>query len=147
MSNDDQTRWEWLEEWLVDHEGESFSVHELAASMGISVTTGTLLIQGYLLAQRSPKSETLYLLKRSGRTRNAVWSFGQRVRDARALDLELFEDIVVKVNRAWKPDVKRLADLNPKLVRRYERKVEALMGGALVMLRTVLDDAIAEEGG
>lgn len=153
MSDDDQARWEWLEEWLIDHEGESFTVSRqndtavyLPDSMRISTTTASLLIQGYLLAQRSPKSETLYLLKRTGRTKNAIWSFGKRVLDARALDLELYDDIIVKVNRAWRADVNRLGELNPKLVKRYERKVEALMGGALVVLRTVLDDGLNDEG-
>lgn len=156
MSDDDQTRWEWLEEWLIEHEGIDFTVAPrpaqawqgvicLSEDMGVSTTTATLLVQGYLLAQRGPKSETMYMLKRKGRTRNAVWSAGKRVLDAEKLDRELYEDIIVKVNRAWTRDVKRLAELNPKLVRRYERKVEALMGGALVMLRTVLDDGLGGE--
>ena len=159
MSGDDQPRWLELEEWLIEHEGEEFTVAPrpaqtwqgvlcLSEEMGIHTTTATRLVQGYLLAQRGPKSETVYMLKRRGRTKNAVWSFGKRVYDAQQLDRVLYEDVLVKVHRDWKPDMKRLAELNPKLAKRYERKVEALLGGALVMLRTVLDDAIAsEEGG
>jgi hypothetical protein len=147
MSDDEQTRWEWLEDWLIDHEDETFTVHQLAASMGISTTTATWLIQGYLLAQRGKESHTLYVLKRQGRTRAAIWSSGLRRPDAQRLDTTLLDDIIVKVNRAWVHDARKLAEKNPKLAKRYERKVEAMMGGALVMLRTVLDDGLSDEGG
>lgn len=144
MSDDEQPRWLWLEEWLIDHEGEQFRVYDLAERMRISPTTATLLIQSYLIAQRRKNSQTVYTLKRTGRTRAAIWSFGLRKPDAEQLDMTLYEDVVVKVRGAWAPDAKRLADLNPKLAKRYERKVEAVMSGALVVLRNALDDGLSE---
>ena len=72
------TRWERLEEWLFDHEKERFTNRELAGDLEVSRFEASAIIQGYLDAQRSQNASTLFVLKREGRTKNAVWSVGQR---------------------------------------------------------------------
>lgn len=133
------TRWERLEEWLFDHDLERFTVQELAASKDIATAHASLLIQAYLDAQRSSDASTLYVLKREGRTSAAVWSVGQRTADARIIGGTLFEDVSVKVKRAFAPDLRRLAERNPRAARFAEQKIEAVMDGALKVLAASVD--------
>lgn len=133
------SRWERLEEWLFDHDTSRFTVYELAASLAISTGAASGLIQAYLHAQRLPDSTTLYVLKREGRTRSATWSVGQRVVDARAIGQTLFEDVSVKVKRAFAPDLKRIAERNPRTARYAEAKIDAVLAGALTVLKAAVD--------
>jgi hypothetical protein len=136
-------RWEILEEWLIDHDDEPFTAFRLAKGLNISVGDASALIQAYLVAQRSQGSETLYVLKRQGRTRAAEWSIGERTSDAHRICGTLFEDVQVKVNRAFKPDLDHLREKNPRAARYVEAKLVAVMDGALQMLAVALD---AEDG-
>jgi hypothetical protein len=136
-------RWEVLEEWLIDHDDEPFSALRLAKGLGISVAEASALIQAYLVAQRSQTSETLYVLKRIGRTRAAEWSIGERTADAHRICGTLWEDVHVKVHRAFKPDLDHLRVVNPRAARYVEAKLVAVLDGALQMLAVALD---AEDG-
>jgi len=107
--------------------------------MGISVPEGSALIQQYLVAQRTPSSSALYVLKREGRTRAAVWSIGERTRDAHIIGGTAFEDVSVKLRRAFQPDLRRLAKQNPNAARYVEAKIVAVMDGALAVLASALD--------
>jgi len=135
----DQTRWERLEEWLFEHDAEPFTVYDLARGLEISVQEASGLIQAYLSAQRATNATTLYVLKREGRTRGATWSVGQRTADARAVGGTLFEDVQVKVLRAFAPDLERLSQRNPRAARYARAKIVAVTDGALAVLASAVD--------
>src|SRR5215475_4150345 len=116
------SKWELLEEWLFENEITRFTVFDVAEAFEIEVAEASGLIQGYLRAQRQEGSNTLFVLKREGRTRSAVWSCGQRQVDARMIGGTLFEDVAVKVQRAFAPDLRRLAARNPKAAKYAEQK-------------------------
>lgn len=140
------TRWEALEEWLFDNETQTFTNHDLATAFGVSGPEANKLIRSYLGAQRSKEPRTLYVLKREGRTATAVWSVGQRVTDARILSNTLFEDVRVKIHRAFAPDMKRLATRNPRAARYAEAKIDQVLNGALSVMAAALDvDGYEEE--
>jgi hypothetical protein len=134
------TRWERLESWLFDNEIERFDVHQLAAGLGEDTHEATWIIQSYLIAQRAKNSSTLFVLKREGRTRRAVWSVGQRTADARVIGGTLFEDVNVKVRNAFAPDLKRLAEKNPRAARYAAAKIEAVTDGAMKVLAAAVDN-------
>lgn len=133
------TKWEALETWIFDNKEASFTSTKLAAAWKISAVKATEAIQAYLDAQRRPNSNTLYVLKREGRTRSAQWSVGHRTVDARVIGGVLFEDVKVKVMRAFKPDMERLAAKNPRAARYCEQKIAAVVDGALVVLASAVD--------
>lgn len=139
------TRWEALEAWIFDNGEQAFTARGLAASAGISRTKATETIQAYLDAQRRENSNTLYVLKREGRTSSSVWSIGHRTADAKVIGGTLFEDVAVKVRRAFKPDLERLAAKNPRAARYAEQKIAAVVDGALVVLASAVDAMIEEE--
>lgn len=143
----DQAKWERLEEWLFDHDTETFTSQELAAALDVDHVEASLIIQGYLAAQRGPNANTLYVLKREGRTSAAVWSVGQRKADARVIGGTLFEDVAVKVTRAFRPDLDRLAARNPKAAKYCEQKIEAVMDGALKVLAASVDARYDDDKG
>jgi hypothetical protein len=134
-----KTHWEELEAWIFDNGEEPFNCYDLAGSYGCSTEEATMLIQAYLDAQRRPNPDTLYVLKREGRTRTAVWSVGQRTADARVIGGVLFDDVAVKVKRAFAPDLKRLAEKNPRAARYAEQKIAAVVDGALIVLASAVD--------
>lgn len=45
---------------------------------------------------------------------------------------------------AFAPDLKRLAQKNPKAAKYCEQKIEAVMNGALVVLKSAVDGYIGE---
>ncbi len=132
-------RWEQMEEWLFDHEVGTFTSQQLAADAGIKRAEASRWISAYLDAQRSKTAATLYVLKREGRTAKAIWSVGERTTDARIINGTLFEDVKVKVRKAWEPDLNRLATRNPRAARYVEAKLGAVIDGALVVLAAALD--------
>src|SRR5215467_14772084 len=123
------SKWELLEEWILDIDITRFTVFDIAEAFEIEVPEASGLIQGYLRAQRQDGSNTLYVLKREGRTRSAVWSVGQRQMDARIIGGTLFEDVAVKVRRAFAPDLRRLAAKNPKAAKYAEQKIVSVVDG------------------
>ena len=138
------TRWEALEAWIFDNGEQAFTARGLAAAIQISVPKATDAIQAYLDAQRRENSNTLYVLKREGRTTSAVWSVGHRTADAKVIGGTLFEDVAVKVRRAFRPDLERLAEKNPRAARYAEQKIAAVVDGALVVLASAVDAMIEE---
>ena len=135
-------RWEKMEAWLFDQYEDrpgTFTSKELATNLDVSNQEASRLIRSYLDAQRGGKASTLYVLKREGRTTNAVWSVGQRTVDARIIGHTLFEDVDAKIHRAFAPDLKRLAARNPRAARYVEAKLQAVVDGALVVLAAAVD--------
>lgn len=133
------SQWERLEEWLIDHDHEEFTNRGLAQSMDISAAEASALIRSYLAAQRSPDAATLYVLKRRGRTSSSIWSVGQRTADGRLVCGILFDDVRVKIARAFEPDLNRLQAINPRARRFVEAKLTAVVEGALIVLASALD--------
>src|SRR5262249_5161557 len=127
-------RWEQLEEWLYDTEPDTFTSHDVAAGLHVSYGEASEFISAYLEAQRAENSRTLFVLKRSGRTSAAIWSYGDRVVDARAISRTLRDDVHVKVLHAFAPDLRRLATRNPRAAKRVERVIRSVVDGALVVL-------------
>lgn len=137
--------WERLETWLFDHDTERFTVYDIAEGMDIPVPEASSLIQLYLSAQRALSSSTLYVLKREGRTKAAVWSVGVRTADSRIIGQTLFDDVMVRVKRAYQPDMLRLAAKNPRAARYAEAKIEAVTNGAMRVLAASLDAIFPED--
>jgi hypothetical protein len=136
---EDKARWEVLEEWLFDHEDERFTNRSIADSFETTPQEGSALIRSHLIAQRRDDSKTLYVIKRDGRTSRAVWSAGQRVIDAKALGNTLYEDVVVKIKKGYKRDLDRLSERNPRAARYCERRIEAVVDGALKVLAASIE--------
>src|SRR5262245_28912709 len=117
-------RWEKTEGWFLkeierrgladDHWNFDFTSREMADSVGISYSEASWYIQSYLAAQRKPKSKTLFLLKREGRTSKAVWSVGERSEDVRLRLSSFTGDMVRTVERALDPDLMRIVEINPR---------------------------------
>jgi hypothetical protein len=139
------TKWEALEAWIFDRGEEPFTSQILATSVGITNVQASAAIQAYLDAQRREHSNTLYVLKREGRTTQSVWTVGHRTADAKVIGGTLFEDVAVKVRRAFKPDLERLAAKNPRAARYAEQKIAAVVDGALVVLAGAVDAMIEDD--
>jgi len=140
-------RWEVLEEVLIDHDTERFTNHTIADWLSISNVEASGYIQAYLDNQRREKSGTLFVLKREGRTSNAVWSVGERATDMRILGNTLHSDVTRKVKRAFEPDLARLGARNPRLRKRAERKIQRVVGNALVYLKDMINDLHDDDDG
>jgi hypothetical protein len=139
--------WEVLEEWLVDNDypesHDRFTSATLVTGLDLSGSEASAMINSHLHAQRAPKSKTLYVLKREGRTRAAVWSVGVRKVDVEVINQTLYEDIRVKVRRAFAPDLLRVRQLNPGTARYVDKTIDSVVEGAMRILAAALD---AEEG-
>jgi len=136
-------RWEMLEDWLFtniyERNQQRFDVYMVAEGMKITVQSATRMIQSYLRAQRKPESNTLFVLKREGRTRSAVWSLGTRTVDARMIGGTLFEDVETKIRRAFEPDMRRLAQRNKKAAKYVEASLGGVINGALAVLASAVE--------
>jgi len=139
-------RWEILERWLASRKKHSkqgalawFSVIDLALSLDVPVQEASKMVQSYLRMQRKEESPTMFVLVRSGRTRAAVWGIGNRVDHAKARDGTLYEDVYTTVLRGYRPDIQRLAALNPQHADWFEQKLVMVVDGALKVLAASLD--------
>ena len=134
----DLTRWEMLELFLFDHNkaGTRLTSREYATDADISPSEASDRIQAYLSAQRGPKSKTLYVLHRAPNTRtsSAEWLVGIRTKDARDIGTAFQSDVLRKVKRAFEPDLRRLAVLNPRAARLAESQISGVVEGALKVL-------------
>jgi len=139
----DLPRWQRLEAWIEETEPTNFTAHELAAAFGVSPREASRMIQSYLTAQRGRRSETIYTLKRAGRTKRAVWSVGQTTADARTLGRVLFDDFLTTMKRAYAPDMERIREVNPRAARFIVAKMET-MDAAVQLLGSALDSQIEE---
>ncbi len=144
-----QTRWERLEEYLYDYDlsGKAFAARRYAAERGLPMNEASRDIQSHLSAQRSPKSKTLFVLKREPgrRTRNAIWSVGQRTADVRVLGRGFGDDVRAKFRRAVRPDILRIAQINKRAAKEAERKIDAIADGALKVLEAAVMGDLDDE--
>lgn len=140
-------RWELLEEMLFDVDMLGYEItNEWIARTAkhrwnarISNAEASRWIQSYLAAQRTPKSRTLYVLKRKGRTAAATWTVGQRTVDERRITRQFADDVKRTFKRAVQPDLIRIATINPRSRTSVEAKIDAIAEGALVMLVAACD--------
>lgn len=157
------TRWERLEEYLFDHdkEGTTFQVNDYVDEVGLeSGAEGSQDIQSYLRAQRTqPRkdkkgrdipgtgSKTLYVLHRVPKTRTSTskWSVGARTKNARLIGRTLADDTQRRVHRAFMPDLIRLRKLNPRAAKQVEAQINAVIGGAMVILAAAAEGMQAED--
>ncbi len=141
-------RWERLEEWILDNNIETFTSHDLARSLQVTKARASEMIQAHLYAQRSAKvgDDLLYVLKRSDRTSNAVWSVGVRVADAKAIETTYYADIKRKWERAVAPDLQRLAAKNPRAARHVQATLDAVIEGAFRIMAAALSVDDSDEG-
>jgi hypothetical protein len=109
-------RWEALEEFMYDNDmdGAQFTSTQLATEMGLTRTEASSLIQSHLNAQTSRKAHTLYVLTRTGRTRNALWHAGARADNARMLGLQTGDDFRRRIDRVLAPTLERIGQKNPR---------------------------------
>jgi hypothetical protein len=109
-------RWEDLEEFLFDHDMDQteFTCGQIADKMGVSRPTASALIQNHLNAQTSPKSHTLFVLTRTGRTKAAVWHVGARSDDVRSLGRQVGDDFRCRLERHIEPTLSRIGQRNPR---------------------------------
>jgi hypothetical protein len=133
-------RWQQLERWLSKQKnGLQFSSVDLSIDMGVSAIEARKMIQSYLHVQRKPDSPALFVLKRRGRTRSALWSIGDRAIDARVVGGTLFEDVTVKVQRAFQHDLEHLRQCNPASAEYVEKTLVSVIDGALRVLAASVD--------
>ncbi len=144
-----QMRWERLEEYLYDYDlsGKTFAARRYASERGLPMKEASRDIQAHLSAQRTKKSRTLFVLKREPgrRTRNAVWSVGQRTVDVRALGQGFGDDVKAKFRRAVAPDIIRISQINKRAAKEAERKIDAIADGALKVLEAAVMGQLDDE--
>lgn len=137
-------RWERLEAYLFDYDllGGDFSSHEYAAKQGLVFHDASRDIQAYLVAQRSERTGTLYVLKRlpGTRTTNARWSVGVRTKDVRLIGQALHDDVRRRVMRAFAPDLHAIEHHNPAARKNAEKRVRAVIDSALPLLEIAATD-------
>lgn len=143
------TRWEQLEEWLVEkyeNGGRVGTNREIAAGLEVSPADASEYIRAYLNAQRSAECNTLFVLRRSGgRTTNAVWYAGIRTADARAIGHMYHSDVRQKFLRAVAPDLRRIAKRNPRAAKHCLVLIDAVVSGALTVLQAAVNLPSDEE--
>lgn len=134
--------WKSVEQFIRDNldVGDTFTSRDYAAAMGLSHATASRYIQGHLDAQRGPKATCRYVLKRlpGTRTKSAVWSVGDRVRDVRTIGIAFSSDTKAKWMRAVEPDIRRIAAVNPRAARNAENVIDAVFDGALKVLEAAV---------
>jgi hypothetical protein len=118
-----------FEQEVLDHlgVGASFSAVSIATDFHIDTTDASEWIQRYLAAQRSSRSQTKYVLHRQDRTSAAVWTIGKRTKDARARVAQFGDDVQATIRRAVRPDIHRLAEVNPRLARAVDEVLDPLL--------------------
>lgn len=138
--------WAWEEARRRGARSMSFTNKGVAARLECSEAQATRYIQNYLNAQRRKDSQTRYVLKRKGRTKRAVWSVGERTRDAHSLTAQLGSDIQRRIERAIEPDIRRIATLNPRAVNPILNGITPLIDGMVQMIQAVVATAKAAGG-
>jgi hypothetical protein len=117
--------WEDYEEYLTTRmtagrlEGEKLGIHQIASEMGISVRHATTLVQAYGTAQRKkrdPKPQYTQYRAAGTRTKNALWMYGNRARDARAIHAQFAGDTRRRADEAIKPLLDHIVEQNPRAI-------------------------------
>lgn len=139
------TLWEMFEHEVLDQlgEGAEFEARSLGDELGIRFPTrqASRGIQLYLKAQRGPHSRTKYVLHRTARTSNAVWTIGVRSRDARARVGQFGDDTKNHILRALRPDLRRTAELNGRSIRAIEEQLAPAIDGVVQIIGAMMSVA------
>lgn len=117
--------WEEFEELLFawNEVGKtSFTQTEVAEDLGVSGPRATQLIQAYLDAQLAGK-QTLFVLKRTGRTTNAIWHIGTTKDDYRKVLSQFSDDTENRISEYLSPMVDLIVDKNPRMRQRAIKTV------------------------
>jgi hypothetical protein len=134
-------RWQNVEAYLDTlPAGGSFTSRDYASYANVPWPEASQCIQAYLDAQRSPKSRTKYVLQRArgSRTSTAKWLVGQKSKDVRARGLSFSSDVKNNALRAFEPDLRRIATINPGAARRAERVIDATLDGAMKVVEAAV---------
>jgi hypothetical protein len=111
------TLWERMEEFLytADLSGmKEFTNHDVAHVLGTRPSEASRLIDAYIEAMAKPSCNTLYAIRREGRTSGAVWHIGHGTKDLRALTAQFADDVENRVISVIAPMVDHITKLNPK---------------------------------
>lgn len=135
-----QAWWEWFEHEVLDSygEGASFKTVEAAAALGISPDDAKTGLYAYEGAQRSQRSMTKYTLRRTGRTRGAVWHVGSSADDVRGVMGQMCDDTRSRLMDAIRPDIGRMAAINPRSAQRAAQSVESLVDGLVTTVSAIM---------
>jgi hypothetical protein len=143
------TRWERLEQFLVNLQDDTGGIHftqaEYADASGLDGADATTDIQRYLEAQRSQSDKPLFVIRRETgtRTSNAVWLGGSRAVDMRARGAAFHDDVQTAAMRAFRPDLLRASDKNPRARRQFELQIETVLKNVMPLLELAATGAMA----
>lgn len=138
-----KSRWQRLDEWLDETEPKQITNADVAKAMDVSPPVATRYIQAHLDVSRRPDSPTLFQLKRKGRTRTTVWQVHNRLA-GQVIDRTLYEDFRTRILRAYVPDMAKLAEVNPRVRRRCERRIDYAIHNVVGAVAVLVDDALDE---
>jgi len=142
-------QWEQVEGVLLEYDfSEAYLTNEwLSQALGVTTSQASRMIQSYLIAQRSVKSQTGFVLKRAeGRTTSSQWSVGQRIKDARQINRMFADDVKCKLKRAVEPDLLAIARINPRAVPQIEMLIDVMGDGFMKVLEVAVSTGhITEE--
>lgn len=145
-----QDQWERLQKYLDDHnkQGTDFDCAEYAAKIQLSHHEASADIQAYLYEQRRVSSEALYVLRRvpGTRTRGARWAVGMRTHDVALVGVAFYDDVVRKAERGLEPDLRRIAEINPRAARKTRLMVSQVLGPAMQLLAAAVQSDLEEDG-
>lgn len=137
-----------LDTWIGELEGDvTFTVHEYAAWTEISTAEASANITSFLRSQRRPGSTLTHTLhrKEDTRTTSAVWVGGVKTSDARSIGKATSSDFKRRIDRAFAPDLRRIAEKNPRAARQVSAQLTATLDGLVAMLDAALTGMSADE--
>jgi len=146
-------RWRELElylESLLDEGQDKFTQGAVRDDLDLTGAEASDLIRSYLAAQRGTRSQTKYVLHRSGRTSATTWTVGVRTSDAREVTGQFMGDFRHRLDIAVEPDLRRIAAVNPRAGRLVERAIDLMFAqiettvGVLVASNAI--DTDSEQG-
>ncbi len=141
-------KWKFVEDFLVAMKDvPNFTSHDYADYYDIDYLTASDHLQAYKVAQRSQKSKTQFMLHRvpGTRTRNAVWRAGCKKQDAVMRGRTLSSDMHTMVDDAYKPDMERIEAVNPRIAKRVNRAISAVVKNAMEAMDLIIENALLVE--
>lgn len=124
--------WRQLEDHLATSGFQQITARGLAVDLSITRGEATRMIQSHLWAQRHGRA-TLYVIHRTGRTKNAVWHVGARSADMREMTRQCFDDIQTHIHEVLFRDMERMSNLNPRIGRLVTATMNALDANLAMM--------------
>src|SRR5262245_36281038 len=124
--------WQDLESYLTEYDavGSWFMVGDYAEARNLSTWQASADIQDYLREQRkASESEAQFALYRmpGTRGRGARWVVGSRAKNAREVGRALYSDVERKVMRAFMPDLRHIARVNPRTAAQTARQIRSVI--------------------